>query len=110
MKILKFREELSKLILSGKKTTTWRLFDDKDLHRVEVVSFVVWESGKEFAHAELISVIETLLGKLTKEDFEGHEPFSSMNEAYDKFSLYYHCSVDENTPVKIIKFSVIRKF
>jgi len=31
MKTLKFREKLSKLILSGKKTTTWRLFDDKDL-------------------------------------------------------------------------------
>ncbi len=31
MKILKFRENLSKLILDWEKYTTWRLFDDKNI-------------------------------------------------------------------------------
>jgi len=31
MKTVKFSPELAQLIMEGKKATTWRLFDDKDL-------------------------------------------------------------------------------
>jgi uncharacterized protein YhfF len=31
MKTLKFNHELAQLILAGEKTSTWRLYDDKDL-------------------------------------------------------------------------------
>lgn len=31
MKVLKFSENLVPLILSGQKTATWRMFDEKDL-------------------------------------------------------------------------------
>ncbi len=30
MKTLKFRKKLSELILKKEKTTTWRIFDDKE--------------------------------------------------------------------------------
>lgn len=107
MKVLKFREELSNLILSGEKATTWRLFDDKDLQKGDVVSFVVWESGKEFAHAKILAVNETTFGTLNKSDFEGHEHFSSPQEMYARFSLYYHRSVDASTKVKVLRFLLL---
>jgi len=38
MKTVKFRPDLAQLIMDGKKTTTWRLFDDKDLQAGDVVN------------------------------------------------------------------------
>jgi len=76
MKTLKFREKLSKLILSGEKTTTWRLFDDKDLSKGDIISFLIWETGEEFAKAKLIQVKEKNFGELAEKDFEGHEKFN----------------------------------
>ena len=31
MKTLKLDHELAKLVLSGQKTSTWRIYDDKDI-------------------------------------------------------------------------------
>ncbi len=104
MKTLKFRKKLSELILAGNKTTTWRLFDDKDLSIGDQVSFVVWESGQEFARVEIIFVKETIFGALTEIDWDGHEKFSSDDEMYKTYEKYYNRKVDKNSPVKIIKF------
>jgi hypothetical protein len=104
MKTLKFRKELSELILNGQKTSTWRLFDDKDLSVGDIVSFVVWETGEEFARVELIFVKETTFGQLTSNDWEGHETFESEEKMYKVYEEYYKRPVDENSPVKIIKF------
>lgn len=107
MKTLKFKEKLSKLILSGEKTTTWRLFDDKDLQVGDEVSFLVKETLKEFARARLIEVKENIFGNLTADDFDGHEKYSSPEEMYQTFSEFYQRTVDENSPVKIIKFELL---
>ncbi len=107
MKIMRFREVLSKLILNGEKGVTFRLFDDKDLSEGDIVSFVVWETGEEFARAKLIQVKEKEFGDLTEEDFEGHERFNSEKEKYDTYSLYYEREVTPKSPTKIIKFELI---
>jgi len=107
LKTLKFREVLSKLILQNKKNTTWRLFDDKNLTAGDIVSFLVWETKEEFAKARLIEVRETTLGELTEEDWEGHEKFSSEEEMYNTYSVYYKRKVDKDSPVKVIKFELI---
>lgn len=107
MKTVKFREKLSKLILSGEKKVTWRLFDDKNLSVGDEVSFVVWETGEKFARARLTAAKETTLGELTEKDWEGHEKFDSDKEMYDTYALYYKRPVDEGSPVKIIKFELI---
>jgi len=108
MKTLKFREPLSKLILQGEKTTTWRLFDDKDLSAGDLVSFLVSETKKEFAQAKLISVKEATLEKMTEEDWEGHDKFSSDAEMFTAFSKYYNCPVDGKTAVKVVKFELVK--
>lgn len=106
MKTLKFKEKLSKLILSGEKTTTWRLFDDKDLQVGDEVSFLVKETLEEFAQAKLIEVKETTFENLTADDFDGHEKFDSKEQMYKVYSGYYQRDVDKNSPVKIIKFKL----
>lgn len=107
MKTLKFRETLSKLILSGEKNTTWRLFDDKNLSAGDIVSFLVWETQKEFAKAKITEVRETILGKLTDKDWGGHEKFSSNEEMYKTYSKYYNQDVNKSTILKVIKFELL---
>ena len=51
MKTLKFRKNLSELILKNEKTTTWRIFDDKDIQIDDIIEFLVWETKEQFAVA-----------------------------------------------------------
>ena len=107
MKTLKFRSKLAELILSGAKTTTWRLFDDKELKEGDVLSLVRWEDGKEFAKARIVSLREKQLGAITEDDFEGHDRFDSEEQMYQVFRKYYGDDVDENTSVKIVRFELL---
>lgn len=108
IKTLKFRKKLSKLILDGRKNTTWRLFDDKDLSIGDEISFVVWETEEEFEKVKITDIKETTFGKLTDDDWEGHEKFESEKEMYETYSKYYNRVVDKNSPVKVIKFKLIK--
>ena len=108
MKTIKFRRELADLIIAGEKTTTWRLFDDKDLCEGEEVSFVVWENGNVFARAKLIKVYGKTLGTLDDADWDGHEKFASHAEMYKTYETYYHQAVNANSSVKIIIFEIIK--
>ncbi len=107
MKTLKFRKNLSELILKNEKTTTWRIFDDKDIKQGDVMQFLVWETKEVFANARIINVIEKKFKDLNEQDLDGHEKFASKEEMYATYSTYYNKTVDENTLVKIIKFELI---
>ena len=106
-KTLKFKDELAKAILAGKKNVTWRLFDEKDLQVNDDLMFINKDTQESFARAKILSVREVELGQLTDEDWEGHEKYSSPEEMYKVFQSYYPGeSVDENTIVKIIEFEL----
>lgn len=107
MKTLKFRKNLSKLILNGEKYVTWRLFDDKNITPGDIVSLLVWETKNEFAKAKILDIREKKLGDLEEEDWEGHEKFESDEEMYKEFSMYYKREVGPDDIVKIIKFELI---
>ena len=107
MKRLKFHEKLVPLVLDGSKTCTWRLFDDKDLRCGDECVFINASTLEEFAKAELISVKETRFKYLTKEDWDGHEPYDDPMKMYADYSAYYSSPVDENTLVKIIKYVLL---
>ena len=107
MKSIKFRKKLSKLILENKKNVTWRLFDDKDLSEKDVISLVIWETEKQFAKAEIISIKEKKFSELKREDLEGHEKFSTEEEMYKTYSKYYNSKVNGDTLVKVIKFKLL---
>ena len=107
MKTLKFRKNLSELILKNEKTTTWRIFDDKDIKQGDIIEFLVWETKEAFAKAKIIDVVEKKFKELNEKDMDGHEKFESRDEMYTTYSKYYNRRVDENTLVKIIKFELI---
>jgi hypothetical protein len=62
---------------------------------------------KEFARAIITSIKMTTLGKLKKEDKEGHEKFKSDKEMYRAYSAYYGFDANKGTEVKVIKFRLV---
>ena len=93
-------------MLSGKKDSTWRLFDDKDLQVGDEVDLINWNTKEKFASALLTDVREKELGQLEPADFEGHEKFESEEAMYESYRTYYGDGVTPHTVVKIIRFKL----
>ncbi len=108
MKTLKFMPHLADMVLSGEKTTTWRLFDDKNLTKGDIIILIRRPELTPFAKAEIISVVEKPLGEMAGEDLEGHEKYASKEEMYQDYSKYYNRPVDGSTTVKIVKFKLLK--
>lgn len=47
IKTLKFRYHLAEEILAGRKTVTWRLFDDKALEIGDKIQLLHWETERK---------------------------------------------------------------
>ena len=104
MKTLKFKQHLVFLILSGEKTSTWRLFDDKNLQVGDKIEFINKDALETFGYGKIIDVKEKKLGELKDSDFSGHEKFSSDKEMYQTYSKYYNREVTPDDIVKMIDF------
>ncbi len=109
MKTLKFRNNLVGKILSGEKTSTWRLFDDKNLQAGDEVEFINKETGEVFAKVVLTKVIVKRFQDLQEEDWAGHEKYPSNEVMYKSFSADYGQKIDENTELKLIDFTILDK-
>jgi|APSaa5957512576_1039674.scaffolds.fasta_scaffold05139_6 hypothetical protein len=107
MKTLKFEENLIKLILTKEKTSTWRLFDNKNLSEGDILSLLNTKTKKEFAKAKINSIKETTFKELTEKDLEGHEKFSSKEEMYQTYSRYYSQKIHANTSLRIVRFKLL---
>lgn len=111
MKTLKFNHDAAQQILEGKKTTTWRLFDDKDLSvddRVHIIDKVEPDDDKSWkviGEAKVNEVIEKRLGDVTEEYMEGHETFDTKEAMLEHYQKLYGDRVNWDTPVKIVRFS-----
>ena len=112
MKKLKLDHQLAELVKKGEKTSTWRLYDDKDISvndELELIDKVdpknpeTWQTA---GVAVVDRVIEKRLGELTHEDFEGHEKFASQAELLKTYQRYYGPQVTLETPVKMIHFTL----
>lgn len=105
MKTLKFKTELVEKIISGEKTSTWRLFDDKDLQVGDELEFVDSDTGESFGRGVIIDLKEKTLGTVEAEDFDGHETYGSKEEMYEDFKGYYGDRVTPKSSLKIVRFS-----
>lgn len=106
MKTIKFRPALAQLITEGKKSTTWRLFDDKDLQAGDVVELMNWETKEVFGRAIIMEVSEKPIKDLDDHDWEGHERFPSDEAMYTAYRTYYPGKeVGPDTLVKILHFA-----
>ena len=106
MKTLKFRTNLVGLVKRREKTSTWRLFDDKNLSIGDELELVEWETKQPFGTAVITKVVEKPLGQLSEADKEGHEKFESDEAMYVTYSGYYSTAVDADTLVKLIWFEL----
>lgn len=106
MKTLKFRDYLVRLVLSGEKNSTWRLFDDKDLQVGDEIALQVWVTNEIFGHAVITKVVEKPFRELTAGDKAGHEEFENIEEMYATYSKYYKQPVTGDTVVKILWFEI----
>jgi hypothetical protein len=105
MKILKFTSQLIPSLLSGEKTTTWRLFDDKGLSLWDDLEFRRSEDNEVIGYGTIISLSEKKISEMNEEDCDGHEQFKNTEEIITNLKKYYGNNVDENSIIKIIHFS-----
>ncbi len=106
MKIIKFHKDLVPLVLNGNKTSTWRLFDDKNLSKGDLIELREFGVDTPFGYGEIISVLEKRFSELTSEDKSGHEDFESNEQMYETYSKYYSTNVGPQTKLKIIRFNL----
>lgn len=110
MKTLKFDHDSSELILSGKKNSTWRLFDDKDLSVDDTVKLVDKvkpddpKTWKVIGQGRIREVIEKRLGDVTEQDMAGHEHYDSKDGMLKHYKSFYGDRITLDTVVKMIYF------
>ena len=110
MKKLKLDHKSAQLVLAGIKTTTWRLFDDKDLainDRIELIDKVESTnpaSWRVIGEAIITSIVEKRLSEVTNQDMQAGEGFSSRQEMLDLYRAHYGDHVTMDNVVKIIAF------
>lgn len=115
MKTLKFAHHLAPKIASGEKTSTWRMYDDKDisvndrLRLIDKVDPERPEAWKVIGTVRVDSVIQKRLGDIAREDYEGHRQYNSQQELLQSYRNFYGPQVDFDTPIKIIRFSFDNK-
>ncbi len=107
MKKLKFEHSLVQMILEGRKTATWRIFDDKDLQIGDGLQLVEFETGEVFAKAEIVGVKEKKMSEITEEDFDGHETYKNREEMLKTYQGYYGDRVNWDTAIKMISFKLV---
>lgn len=105
MKTLKFKTHLVEQILAGTKTSTWRLFDDKDIQVGDIIDVFNKDNGDQFGVVTITSVKVKTLGTLEESDWEGHERYDSEAVMYAEYRSYYGDRVSSDTEVKIIHFT-----
>jgi len=111
MKTLKLDHHLAKLVLDGKKTSTWRLFDDKDIAVNDTVELIDKVDPADRASWQVIGVakvnevLQKRLGDIDESDMDCHEQFASRDDMLAAYQRYYGPTVSWSTPVKIIRFN-----
>lgn len=112
MKKLKLDHELAELVLNGKKWSTWRLFDDKDLSVNDEVELIdkAQPDNPETWHpigvAVINRIIEKRLGDIGEADMDGSEGFTSRDDMLHTYQRYYGPNVTYDTPVKMVHFDL----
>jgi hypothetical protein len=95
-------------ILTGEKTTTWRMFDDKNLTVGDQLEFLETETLEKFAEAEITDIKEKKLEEVEEKDFSGHESYKNREEMLAIYKKYYGDSVNIETSIKIISFKLLK--
>lgn len=111
MKSLKLDHELAEQVVKQGRSSTWRLYDDKDLtvnDEVELIDKVnptnpsTW---KTIGTARINSITQKRLGEIEPQDFDKVDEPLSKDEILEKYQHYYGPQVGNESPVKIVRFT-----
>lgn len=103
------------MIAAGIKTSTWRMFDDKDLtvnDTVELIDKVIPDqpqNWKSIGMGHINRVIEKRLGDISERDYDAGNMYESPEAMLAVFQGHYGSNVTWDTPVKIVNFDFIPK-
>lgn len=114
MEKIHFADKLIEPILSGQKTSTWKINEEVHFRRSntdnvkkdDLISLCNNE-GEEFAQGKILDIKEMMFEELTDEDKKEHEKFSSDEEMYREYSNYYKIKIGPKSKMKIIRFNLI---
>ena len=106
MKTIKVAPPLIAQLRNGTKTTTWRLFDDKDLTEGDRVTLVDKVSLREVGTAHIASVVVKTLGGVTEAQLREHG-YDDADAMYANLRGFYGERVTPETEVKMITFENI---
>lgn len=106
MKQLKLKSWMKDDLLTGKKTKTWRMFDEKNLGLGDEVQFVDSETNQTIAVAVITEVVEKKFGEISEVDFDGHNPYPSREAMLETYRDYYGDRVNWDTVIKMITFQL----
>lgn len=110
MKKLKLDHGLAQMVSVGTKTSTWRLFDDKDLTVNDVVELIDKvepeqpQTWKLIGTGRINRIIEKRVGDIQPEDYEVQSEYEAPEERLKAYRGYYGDQVTWDTPVKMIYF------
>lgn len=110
-KQLKFEHQLARDIAEGTKNSTFRFFDDKHIcvgDVVQIIDKVEQDNPSSWqitGTATITEVREKRLCDVSDDDWQGHEQYVNIEEFVNTHRAYYKQPIDEQTPVKIIRFS-----
>jgi ribonuclease HI len=113
MKQLKFNHNFAQLIRQGKKTATFRMYDDKDLSvddQVELLDKTYPDRSatwKPIGVARIDSIVEKRLSAITEADLCDGEQYSDHEEMLAVYRRYYGEQVTADIPVKVIRFTLL---
>ena len=113
MKVIKLDHASALSMMSGKKRSTWRMFDDKQLAVGDTIQLIDKVDPEDESTWHTIGcgviniVIEKRIRDITESDYEGHEEYVSHEEIVEQFKHYYGDSVTIDTPLKIVQFSLV---
>ncbi|MDB5164360.1 MAG: Ribonuclease, partial [Candidatus Saccharibacteria bacterium] len=113
MKTLKLNHNSAQLIEQGSQTSTWRLFDDKDImvnDQIELVDKVDPKDPRTWRAIGIATVNQIKakrLGDITLDDFDDQDAYETPQELIKTFKSYYGINVELGMPVKMIHFSFV---
>jgi ribonuclease HI len=109
MKKLKFKPQLIPKILNREVSSTWRLFDDKDLQIGDYIEIIDSESQKSIGYAHIDQVTTKFIKDINSLDQKGYSQYENTAAIINEFRQYYGPEVDNETPMKIINFTLLDK-
>jgi ribonuclease HI len=109
MKKLTFADELVEAILSGRKTETWRVNDEKGIQSGDIIACYARPHGNLFGYVQVQQVSVKTFRELESSNSHEHEQYANAEEMYAVYRSYYGKDIGTETSVKVVSFMLLEK-